>query len=511
MALYEKKYKSKSIEVRNHIYGYLYNWHVTDRIANTTSAAWRLPSVEQNNSTTSDMWTLIDYIISLGYASGDVGNALKSCRQVNSPLGGDCDTTVHPRWDSDRFDWGTNDFEFAALPSGSRAYTGPFQLVGGTTAFWASNEYSATYAYNMRIRGSYGDVSWGFAIKTNGNPIRLVRDATASEQAYVPEGVKGHLFYVGNDGKTYNCVRIGTQVWTAENLIETKYNDGTDITEITGDSAWNADTTGARCSYNNDETTWAYDDVIERKLKMRARKATDKTGYGALYNWHVTQKELITGFGIPTRDQFTELTTNTGGSSGSGTRLKSTRIYPTIPPRWSESSIVGSNLINFSALPAGYRFLTSFYQIENNFYMWLSTEYSSTDANILRISSTGNDAVIQVNSDKTNGASIRCVRNVTLDEFLLIDGTFLQPVQDYDGNWYEVVKIGTQAWTVQNLRTTHYADGTPIPNVTDNTDWGNLTTDGMCWYNNDSETPGIVYTDEDITLVKSLPIARRYY
>lgn len=35
-------------------------------------------------------------------------------------------------------------------------------------------------------------------------------------------------------------------------------------------------------------------------------------------------------------------------------------------------------------------------------------------------------------------------------------------VKDYDGNSYDAVKIGKQVWMKSNLRTTHYADGTPI-------------------------------------------------
>ena len=37
-------------------------------------------------------------------------------------------------------------------------------------------------------------------------------------------------------------------------------------------------------------------------------------------------------------------------------------------------------------------------------------------------------------------------------------------VTDYDGNVYDAVRIGNQIWLRQNMRTTHYADGTPIPN-----------------------------------------------
>ena len=40
-------------------------------------------------------------------------------------------------------------------------------------------------------------------------------------------------------------------------------------------------------------------------------------------------------------------------------------------------------------------------------------------------------------------------------------------VTDYDGNEYNTVKIGSQCWLKENMRTTHYADGTFIPLGTD--------------------------------------------
>lgn len=39
---------------------------------------------------------------------------------------------------------------------------------------------------------------------------------------------------------------------------------------------------------------------------------------------------------------------------------------------------------------------------------------------------------------------------------------FPNAIQDYDGNWYGAVVIGEQVWLAENLRTTHYHEGTPI-------------------------------------------------
>ena len=58
-------------------------------------------------------------------------------------------------------------------------------------------------------------------------------------------------------------------------------------------------------------------------------------------------------------------------------------------------------------------------------------------------------------------------------------------VKDIDGNSYTTVTIGSQVWMVENLKTTKYRNGDPIPNVTDNTQWSNLTTGAYCNYNND--------------------------
>ena len=62
--------------------------------------------------------------------------------------------------------------------------------------------------------------------------------------------------------------------------------------------------------------------------------------------------------------------------------------------------------------------------------------------------------------------------------------TTLGEVTDADGNVYSTVVIGNQEWMAENLKTTKYNNGTPIPNVTSNSEWINLTTGAYVWYDN---------------------------
>lgn len=70
-------------------YGNLYNWYAVNDERRLCPEGWRVPSF--------DDWNQLRNFISGGWQQG--GHQLKSCRQKNSPLGGDCDTNEHPRWD----------------------------------------------------------------------------------------------------------------------------------------------------------------------------------------------------------------------------------------------------------------------------------------------------------------------------------------------------------------------------------------------------------------------------
>mgnify|MGYP001027054689 FL=1 len=73
-------------------------------------------------------------------------------------------------------------------------------------------------------------------------------------------------------------------------------------------------------------------------------------------------------------------------------------------------------------------------------------------------------------------------------EQLYADGT----ATDQDGNSFEWISYGSQDWTVENAEMVTYRDGTPIPQVTDQTEWDNLITGAWCYFENDPNK-GVLY------------------
>jgi uncharacterized protein (TIGR02145 family) len=54
-------------------------------------------------------------------------------------------------------------------------------------------------------------------------------------------------------------------------------------------------------------------------------------------------------------------------------------------------------------------------------------------------------------------------------------------VTDYDGNVYKTIKIGSQTWMAENLKSTHYSDGTPVQSFAYNDDTANVRTYGRLY------------------------------
>lgn len=147
-------------------YGALYNWYATIDPGALCPTGWHVPG--------HDEWeVLFEYI---GGTLPPHGNELKSCRQVNSPAGGNCSTNEHPRWAENDSFWGTDEYGLSGLPGGFRQYNGEFNDVGKYSVWWSSSEYSSDFAWSQTLSYNDGTVYVSSSKKASGLSIRCLRD-----------------------------------------------------------------------------------------------------------------------------------------------------------------------------------------------------------------------------------------------------------------------------------------------------------------------------------------------
>ena len=190
------------------------------------------------------------------------------------------------------------------------------------------------------------------------------------------------------EGNIYKTVKIGYQVWMAENLKTTKYNDGSDISLVTDTVIWGEMTTSGYCWYNNDESTY-------------------KVTYGSLYNGFTVSSGLLcpTGWHVPTDAEWTTLTTFLGGESVAGGKLKEAGTA-----HWTTPNTGATNEYGFTALPGGTRSMDgTFYYIRESTYWWSSTEFNTNEA-WARYNNI-DDYVGRYQFNKHYGNSVRCVKD----------------------------------------------------------------------------------------------------
>lgn len=133
-----------------------------------------------------DDWTqLVDFVVSEGFPNSNVvngaGNALKSCRQVDSPQGGDCNTSEHPRWNSHGTNYGLDEFGFSALPGGVRNTNGDYLNIGVVGYWWSSSEQSANNFWYRYMVSTFGNVLRSILEKRLGGSVRCVRTVTEED------------------------------------------------------------------------------------------------------------------------------------------------------------------------------------------------------------------------------------------------------------------------------------------------------------------------------------------
>lgn len=186
------------------------------------------------------------------------------------------------------------------------------------------------------------------------------------------------------DGNAYKTVKIGTQIWMAENLKVTHYSNGEPIPK----------------GFNS--LSGVYFDYYYSSFHTAT--------YGRLYNWYVVndQRQIAPkGWHVPTSDDFLALENYLGGSNIAGGKLKETGLE-----HWQTPNTGATNESGFTGLPSGFQENGDLLFIKGtNGGFWSSTENDNNTAlsKILRY----NNSEFRSNAltNKTELLSIRCIKN----------------------------------------------------------------------------------------------------
>ncbi len=192
------------------------------------------------------------------------------------------------------------------------------------------------------------------------------------------------------DGNVYSVIVIGSQAWLKENLKTTHYRNGVVIPHIPGGANWASLTSGARCYYDNDSSS--YDSV-----------------YGVLYNWFTVNNSnglCPEGWHVPTDGEWTVAENFLGGSGIAGGAMKEAGTL-----HWLSPNAGATNSSGFTGLPGGMLSTTyAFQYIRENGLWWTSTLQPPAYA-WGRYFYYMNTGVERDPVPKTIALSIRCIRD----------------------------------------------------------------------------------------------------
>ena len=205
------------------------------------------------------------------------------------------------------------------------------------------------------------------------------------------------------DGNSYATVKIGDQIWMAENLKTTKFRNGDPISNVTKKSQWDELTikpASAQCAYNNDDY--------------------NRNKYGRLYNWYaVNDSRNITppGWHVPSDGEWTIMTdyldTNHNIFGPQAKALAATIEWPTYSSIFEciSDQLIKNNATGFTALPGGFRWeWGEFKSIGYGGYWWSSTEKDASTA-WRRILGFEDRPILRYIFNKGCGISVRCVKD----------------------------------------------------------------------------------------------------
>ncbi|WP_290766413.1 fibrobacter succinogenes major paralogous domain-containing protein [Fibrobacter sp. UBA4297] len=174
------------------------------------------------------------------------------------------------------------------------------------------------------------------------------------------------------DGQVYKTVKIGEQVWMAQNL---NYADDVKMPELKGNM-------------------WCYDNNPEKCSLM-----------GRLYTWNVAKDSLCPdGYRLPDTTSWNTLIAVAGGAAKAGTVLRSILGW---------DSVNGTNDYGFSAVAVGERYHSGSFDSEGTkAFIWTATALPEESENSAYAAYFVENATVSFKKIfKDNGASVRCLKD----------------------------------------------------------------------------------------------------
>lgn len=201
-------------------------------------------------------------------------------------------------------------------------------------------------------------------------------------------------------GDFYKTTEIGEQCWLAENLRASSYRDGTAVPKLTNSGEWAEDEQGAYTCYYNQE-----------------RYCDD---YGALYNWYAVNNEkglCPEGWSVPTQEQWVQL--ERAVCQDLGYQDCQERFPDESASGWRGTDegwhlravdLGGKDSYGFKALFGGARNAAGpCSSLAERGFWWTLT--SSGDFALARVMDKDNNGIRRIQSSKSSGFSVRCVKD----------------------------------------------------------------------------------------------------
>ena len=225
-------------------------------------------------------------------------------------------------------------------------------------------------------------------------------ESEPSEEDKCPNAVTGNGT-LSCGGQTYKTVKIGEQVWMAENLAY----------EAKGSKCFENG-----CYKESDDGEYICNKLSESEIKANCQK------YGRLYDWKTATKACPSGWHLPSDNEWQTLANFVGGEKIAGKKLKAKSGWNNYAPciksdegvceeYGEEETGNGTDDYGFSALPGGLGESTGYFNDVGDYgYWWSATESLSYNA-YYRGMGYSYDHVYSSNLNKSDLLSVRCIKD----------------------------------------------------------------------------------------------------